>query len=115
MTSNSRQIVFGVTAVIGICVTWYFNLQFIEQYGGFSLTKFVTDNYVNAASASITNDLFVAVFTFLFGSFFEARRIGMRHWWIYPILTFAVAIAFAFPLFMLMRERCLSRTDDSRV
>jgi len=115
MTSNGRQIVFGVTAAIGICVTWYFNLQFIEQHGGFSVTKFITDNYVNAAAASISNDLLVAVFTFLFASFFEARRIGMRHWWIYPILTFAVAIAFAFPLFMLMRERCLSRTGASAV
>ena len=37
-----------------------------------------------------------------------ARRIGMRHAWIYPVLTFTVALGFAFPLFLFMRERHLA-------
>lgn len=111
MTSSNRQIIFGITAVIGIFVTWYFNLQFMEQYGALSVNAFITDNYVNAASASISNDILVVVFTFLFWSFLEARRLGMQHWWVYVFLTFMVAIAFAFPLFMLMRERALPNLE----
>lgn len=113
MTSRTRQTVFGLAALVGIVVTWYYNIQFMEAYGGFSLIQYVADNYVNAASASISNDILVVVFTFLFWSFYEARRLGMRHWWVYVVLTFAVAIAFAFPLFMLMRERRLAEAGGS--
>ncbi|MCZ6802583.1 MAG: DUF2834 domain-containing protein [Proteobacteria bacterium] len=113
MTTEARQFVYGITAIVGIFVTWYFNIQFMLESGGFSILQFVSDNYVNAASASIINDISVAVFTFLFWSFFEARKIGMRNWWVYVVLTFVIAIAFAFPLFMLMRERCLSGLKEN--
>ncbi len=111
MTSQIRKTVFAATAVLGVCVTWYFNLQFMAETGGFSLTEFVAATYVNAASASISNDLLVVVFTFLFWSYFEAQRLAMKRWWLYVVLTFSIAIAFAFPLFMYMRERALERAD----
>lgn len=115
MSSSQRQAVYGGLAIIGVAVTWYFNLQFIVQTGGFSVVDFVVACYANAASASITNDLLVMVALFLFWSWQEARRLGMRHWWLYVPLTFGIAIAFSFPLFMLMRERAIAargRSDD---
>jgi hypothetical protein len=112
MDSTGRQIVFGLAALTGIGVTWYFNIQHILHYGGFSVVQFLTDSYANAASSSISNDILIAVFTFLFWSYFEARRLAMRSWWAYPLLTFGIAVAFAFPLFMLMRERALLRSAE---
>jgi hypothetical protein len=38
----------------------------------------------------------------------EARRLEMRHAWVYVVLVFGVAFAFACPLFLLMRERRLA-------
>ncbi len=35
----------------------------------------------------------------------EARRIGMRHGWVYVLLGRGVAMAFAVPRFPAMRER----------
>ena len=113
MTSIQKQYVYGLTAAVGVCVTWYYNILFMQHYGGFSVSTYVLDNYVNAASASISNDLMVVVFTFLFWSFLEARRLAMRNWWLYVVLTFSIAIAFAFPLFMLMRERALSAAESA--
>lgn len=108
MTSAARQWVYASLAVIGVVVTWSFNLQFILQTGGFSIVDFVVACYANAASASITNDLLVVVALFLFWSWQESRRLAMRHWWLFVPLTFCIAIAFAFPLFMLMRERAMA-------
>lgn len=108
-SSKTRQIIYGLTAIVGAFSTWYFNINFIVFYQGFPIGQFLTDNYVNPASASISNDLWVAVFTFLFWSFVEARRIAMRGWWLYLLLTFSVAVAVAFPFFLLMRERHLAR------
>jgi hypothetical protein len=110
MTSSSRKIVFALAAVVGVFVTWYFNLQFMVETGGFSLTQFLAATYANNASASISNDLLVVVFTFLFWSYSEAQRLGMKRWWVYVLLTFSIAIAFAFPLFMFMRERAIENS-----
>jgi len=111
MTSKHKQIVFGIIAVIGLCATWYYNIQIMTSPEGFSVGKFIADNYVNAASASISNDLTVVTLLFVFWSFLESRRLAMKHWWLYIVLTFTVAIAFAFPLFMLFRERHLSPAE----
>lgn len=106
MDSKQRQIAYAALAVIGLIATWYFNLAFMAESGGsFSVAAFVAASYANSASSSISNDLTVGVFAFLLWSFHEARRLQMRHWWAYVVLTFAVAFACAYPLFLLMRER----------
>jgi hypothetical protein len=107
--SRSRQIVYAVLAVVGLVATWYFNLRFMAESGGtFSVVAFVQSGYANSASASLSNDLAVGTVAFLVWSFAEARRLGMRHWWAYVVLTFGVAFACAFPLFLLVRERRLA-------
>lgn len=105
MRRDSLQIVYGLLAITGLCLTWYWNLQFMRLHGGFSVTTFIGQNYLNPASASISNDLVVVAVTFLAWAFFEMRRLSMRFWWLYVLLTFGVALAFTFPLFLLMRER----------
>ena len=114
MSSSSRQIVFALLAVTGLIVTWYFNLQFISASGGFSLTEFIAATHVNAAASSISYDLLVVVVVFLFWSWTEARRLQMRHWWVLIPLTFGIAIAFAFPLFMLLRERAIETNGQQQ-
>jgi hypothetical protein len=108
MSSQAQQLFYASLAAVGVIATWTFNLQFIAETGGFSVVEFVRACYANAAAASITNDLLVVVALFLFWSWRESRRLGMRHWWIYVPLTFGIAIAFAFPLFMLMRDRAMA-------
>ncbi len=112
MTTQMRQIGFGMLAIIGAGATWYFNIQFTMERGGFSVSEFVQACYANAASSSISNDILVSVATFLFWSYFEARRLKMW-WWVYVVLTFTVALAFSFPLFMLMRERTMNASKES--
>jgi len=105
MNLTSRQVVYLVLAVIGLCVTWYFNFRWMAATGaGLDFAAFFRDGYRNDASTSLTNDLLVGCVTFLVFSFVEARRLGMRHWWAWPVLTFGIAFAFAFPLFLFFRE-----------
>ena len=108
MTSVGRQALFAGLSVAGLLATWYFNLRFMEESGGaFSVVEFVRGGYANSAASSLSNDLLIGTLAFLAFSFAEARRLAMRHWWIYPVLTFGVAFACAFPLFLLVRERRL--------
>lgn len=42
----------------------------------------------------------------------EGYRLRMRVPWLYPVLGIVLAIAFAFPLFLLLRERALERRGE---
>lgn len=109
MDWTPRQTVYALLAGIGLLGTWTFNLLFLQAHGGIvGPMAFVAGGYANHAASSLTNDLLVGVAAFLVWSFAEARRLGMRRWWAYVAVTFLVAFAVAFPLFLLMRERRLA-------
>jgi len=105
--TSKLEFFYGLLAFVGVIVTWTYNLLFIEQHGGFSLTLYLSENYANYASGSISNDILVVVIAFFVWSFLEAKKLGMKHWWVFVPLTFGVAIAFAMPLFLMLRERRL--------
>jgi hypothetical protein len=109
MNLSPRQLVYAGLALVGLVATWSFNLRFMAQSGGaFDAAAFVRAGYANAASSSLSNDLLVGCAAFLVWSFAESRRLAMRHWWIWPVLTFGIAFACAFPLFLFARERRLA-------
>lgn len=103
-----KQIIYGVLALLGITLTWYYNIQFALQYGAMDMGQFIADCFVNHAASSISWDVIIAAATFLTWSNIEAKRLQMKHWWLIPILTLGIALAFAFPLFLLLRERHLA-------
>jgi hypothetical protein len=108
MKFTARQVVYAALATVGLLATWYFNLRFMAESGGtFSVVEFVRAGYANSASSSLSNDLLIGTVAFLVWSFAEARRLQMRHWWVFPVLTFGVAFACAYPLFLFARERRL--------
>ena len=114
MQPSTRQVAYALLAAVGVVATWTFNLKFAAEAGGtFSAIEFVRAGYANSASASLSNDLLVGVAAFLVWSFAEARRLRMRRWWVYPIVTFGVAFACAFPLFLLFRERRLEQLSGA--
>ena len=89
----------------GLIIPWYYNLQFMDQSGGaFSIAEFIAASSSNAASQSLSSDLAIACIAGLLWIFFESRRLGLRFFWIYIVLTFSVAFSFAFPLFLFIRQ-----------
>jgi hypothetical protein len=99
------RIIYLLLAVIGLVMTWYYNLQFISESGGsFDVGEFIAAGSTNAAAQSLSWDLAVACIAGLTWIFFESRRLGLRFFWIYIILAFGIAYAFAFPLFLFIRQ-----------
>lgn len=111
MPRTSRQWLYAALAVAGFAGTLIFNLQYTREASGFDVVGFVAGGFANPAASSLTVDLLVALATFLIWSFAEARRLGMRHWWVYVAVTFLVAFAVAFPLYLLARDRRLEALE----
>jgi hypothetical protein len=104
------RIIYLTLAIFGLVMTWYYNLQFMADSGGsFDIAEFVAAGATNAAARSLSWDLFIACIAGLTWIYFESRRIGLGFFWVYIILAFGVAFAFAFPLFLFIRQGRLER------
>jgi hypothetical protein len=106
-----RQTLYLILAIAGLVGTWYFNLQAFNTMD-MALENWLAIMYASPIAASLSNDLMIAFVTFLVFVAAEGVRLGMKHWWIYLVLGCLVAFAFAFPLFLLMRERKLQATNS---
>lgn len=99
------RILYLLLAIVGLIMTWYYNLQFMADSGGsFDIASFIAAGSTNAASQSLSWDLAIACIAGLTWIFFESRRLGLRFFWVYIILAFSIAWAFAFPLFLFVRQ-----------
>lgn len=108
-----RQLVYLVLALLGLVLPWYHNLAFARETGAMDMGAFVAGVFANHASSSIGWDITIGCAAFLTFASTEAKRLGMKHLWLYFVLTFGVAFAFAAPMFLFMRERALARHRDA--
>jgi hypothetical protein len=106
---NLLLILYAVSAVLGLVIPWYYNLHFILYSGeSFSFAKFFAAGMVSDLSSSLTTDFIIGGSAAMIWMGVEGYRLGMKRLWIYYLLTFMVAFAFAFPAFLFMRELFIS-------
>lgn len=100
-----QRILYLLLALVGLATTGYYNVQFMQESGGsFEIAAYFAAVSTNAASQSLSWDLTIACLAGLLWIFFESKRLGLRHFWIYIVLALSVAYAFAFPLFLFVRQ-----------
>lgn len=75
-----------------------------------SLTNFFGQINKTLPGKSINADISVVVVTFFVWMIHESRKLKIKHWWIIIPLTFLVAIAVSFPIFLYMRANRLEKT-----
>ena len=96
-------------SVLGICYTWYYNIQWFQTAEETSFIKFFQDAQQNFAGKSFGADLTVVVLTFFVFMIPESIKLKIKFWWVLIPLTFLIAIAFTFPLFLYMRANRLEK------
>ena len=92
-------------AILGLCWTWYYNIQFFQTAEDKSLGNFIAQCSTTLPAKSISADLTVVCITFFIWMITEGMRLKMRVIWLLLPLTLIVAIAFTFPLFLYFREQ----------
>lgn len=93
--------IYLVLALIGLVGTWYFNFEFFALNTDVS---YLEAWFANPASSSAAVDIIVVA---LMGSVFmlvEGWRMKLQWVWILIPLSFFIALAFTFPLFLAIRE-----------
>ncbi|MEM8861812.1 MAG: DUF2834 domain-containing protein [Chloroflexota bacterium] len=102
---NIKQIIYFTLAIVGAVGTWFFNLQ--------ALDGFFSQMFATPVSSSLTVDLLVVITVFYIWLIDEVRRHNMSKWWLFGALplSFIIAIAFVFPLFLGFRERAILRSS----
>lgn len=103
-----REALYALLALAGLFAPWYFNISYATQGGSLiDIGAAARLAFANPISSSLSADLLIAFVAFAFWVGPEARRIGLRAGWVYPLLGLFIAFAFAYPLFLLRRERYL--------
>lgn len=110
-----KQIVYLALSLLGLVSTWVFNLQFMGEDHPRGALDFIEASFANAASSSLAVDIGVVFFAFCVWVVAESRRLGMRYSWVWPPLALFVALAFAMPLFLFLRERHLETQEGMPV
>lgn len=97
-----------VLALVGLIGTWYFNFEFFALNIEMS---YLEAWFANPASSSAAVDIIVVALVASIFIFVEGWRLGMQWVWILIPLSFLIALAFTFPLFLAVREIRLLSTS----
>ncbi|MGZ5475682.1 MAG: DUF2834 domain-containing protein [Thermoanaerobaculia bacterium] len=93
--------IYLALAVAGfVFPVWQFVLFFADHGAG--VMEFIRQMFVNHAAAGVSADLLVTLA--VFWVFLGADRWGVRHKWLYVILSLSVGVAFSLSLYLFARE-----------
>jgi hypothetical protein len=99
------SILYLLLALAGLVLPWYFNLAFLEGGGSFAPGPFLAAVTANPLTTGITWDVYIAAAAASVWMVLDGRRSGLRGAWLHVLLTFAVGLAFAYPLYLARRAR----------
>jgi hypothetical protein len=104
---------YGLMTIVGVAGPWWFNVEWMRSAPATGFFDFFRDAASGPAATSISVDIGVVFACFAVWLVVESRRLGMRWTWLLIPYAALVALASAFPLFLLLRSRRLRATESS--
>ena len=92
-------------AVIGLVITWYFNVQFFAGGGSVAPESFFPSAFANPLTTAITLDVYWSALVFSAWGIVERNERYAPRPWIYIVLCFGIGLAFALPFYLSRRAR----------
>lgn len=90
-------------AGIGLILPYYFFASFLRLYG-FNLQVIYEQLFTNQFATFFVMDLTIATIVFYVFLFRESRRLAIRYWWLFVVLSLIIGLSFSLPLFLYTRE-----------
>lgn len=104
--------VYLAVAAIGLVGTAWFNIRSVIEPSG---DTFFAAWFANPSVSSLSWDLLATASAASIFIILEGRRLGIRWYWAYVLVSFITAVGFTFPLFLAVRERRLARSAAPEV
>jgi len=113
--------VYLVLVVLGAAIPSVFTTLYcfeqVNEWGSFGVYEafmlspfFYKTALLNHVSTQLLVDVLITTVVFFLWAYPEAKRLGMKHFWMYPLITYMIAFSFAFPLFLYFREKALQES-----
>jgi len=100
--------VYAALALVGAIFPYVIFIPWLAEHG-VDGRVFLAQLFATGPAAIFAADLLFAAIVFLVFVFSEGHRLGMRHLWIQPAVTYGIGLCCALPLFLALRERHLAR------
>ena len=108
--------VYLLLAILGAVLPTLANIDFVKSYGpSFDIQLFIELANNNAASRSLSRDLFIGSTAILVWIVSESKRLDMRNLWVVILTTFTIAFAFSAPLFLFLRELRIEEINRDQI
>ena len=107
MQSRSLALVYLVLGLVGLVLTWSQNLAYFGPAAVGDFLDFLRGTVANPGARSIAFDILIVGWSASIWMVIEGRRRRMKWVWLFPVLGWTLAMAFAVPLFLAVRELAL--------
>jgi hypothetical protein len=110
------EALYYAVAIASVCMGWYFNQQYQfaypEQAGWLHFTRQLFDT---PAGGSIAQDVIVTnAILFPLWTIVDGPRRGLRHAWLYFVMSLFTSFGFAMGLYLAAQERQLRWNERAR-
>jgi len=101
------EVVFYVTAVASVVLGWYFNVQYVQEFGArASWIHFTKSLFTNWAADSEAQDyLIVSLVLFPLWTIVDGRRRGIRVPWGFFLMSLFTSLGFCMAAYLAFVER----------
>ncbi len=106
-----RKNIYLILSILGLLYTMYYNIQYFQTATNPSFLNFFKEAQANFPAMSLAADLRIVVFVFFIFYIPDAIKLKIRFWWLLIPLTYILAIAFTFPLYLYIREKKLEKLN----
>lgn len=108
------EAMYGVIGVASVVLGWYFNIRFVQHYGGTNplwgaganWTHYISLMFTNDAARSASQDYTIAnVLILPLWTIVDGRRHHLRWPWLYFVISLFTSFAFAVCAYLFTLER----------
>lgn len=104
MKKNKLKWFYFLMSVVGLILPWIFNLEYFANSENIHFLPYLNTLTVNPATTGLTIDVYLAALVFSVWLVKESHELRIKNSFLYIIACFGLGIAFAFPLFLAVRE-----------
>jgi len=101
------EVLYYLLAGVSVGAGWYFNVRYVLGYPTeYSWWHFTSLLFANPAAGSVGQDMIITnVVLFPLWTIIDGSRRGLRHTWLYFVMSLFTSFSFAMGLYLAVQER----------